>query len=94
MLQELDSQSQQTLEEIDKRSKIYLRNSRKIKERNIEEEKSIKADLKKVLELGDEKVALAVQTYDLVSILCTLEIEFRVQKTNKYTERLTNTYAA
>lgn len=62
----MDQQSQQHLEEADKKAKAYLKGSRKNKERNLEEEKQIKGELKKTLELGDEKVQLAVQTYELV----------------------------
>lgn len=78
----MDQQSQQHLEEADKKAKAYLKGSRKNKERNLEEEKQIKGELKKTLELGDEKVQLAVQTYELV-----IWFEFKKNESKEIKER-------
>jgi len=66
LLRELDTRSQELIEKVEKNSKIYLKSFKKYKESKPEDEKQIKTDLKTCLELGDEKVALAVQTYELV----------------------------
>eukprot|EP01116_Phalansterium_solitarium_P024954 TRINITY_DN931_c0_g1_i1.p1 TRINITY_DN931_c0_g1~~TRINITY_DN931_c0_g1_i1.p1 ORF type:complete len:216 (+),score=55.55 TRINITY_DN931_c0_g1_i1:838-1485(+) len=66
LLRELDAESQELVENVERASKSYLRNAKRTREVSEAEEATIKADLKKALELGDEKVALAVQTYDLV----------------------------
>eukprot|EP01114_Cavostelium_apophysatum_P020858 TRINITY_DN7109_c0_g1_i1.p1 TRINITY_DN7109_c0_g1~~TRINITY_DN7109_c0_g1_i1.p1 ORF type:complete len:221 (+),score=39.82 TRINITY_DN7109_c0_g1_i1:204-866(+) len=66
LLRELDSRSQDLLEKVEKSSKQLLSKSAKRAKENPDDEKTIRSDLKQCLELGDEKVALAVQTYELV----------------------------
>jgi len=65
LLRELDMRSQELIEKVDKNSKHYLKNAKRMKDGN-EEEQTIRADLKQCQELADEKVNLAVQTYELV----------------------------
>lgn len=65
-MRELDIKSQELLEQVDKRSKSYFRNKKQKTELASQEEKEIKENLKQALELGDEKIALASQTYELV----------------------------
>lgn len=60
------SHATELVEKVETRAKDYIKNAKRAKERNREEEKEIKADLKTCLELGDEKVQLAMQTYELV----------------------------
>jgi hypothetical protein len=52
---------------VENSSKTYLKSAKRTRESNVEEEEQIKADLKQCLQLGDEKVALAIQTYELVN---------------------------
>jgi len=68
LLRELDTRSQELIDKVEKSSKTYLKAAKKSKNNSeaTEEEKVIKADLKQCQQLGDEKVALAVQTYELV----------------------------
>jgi len=66
LLRSLDLESQELVEKAEKVSKAYLRIAKRSREVNEKEESGIKTDLKKAMELGDEKVNLAVQTYDLV----------------------------
>mmetsp|Transcript_27836 Transcript_27836/g.39224 ORF Transcript_27836/g.39224 Transcript_27836/m.39224 type:complete len:222 (+) Transcript_27836:66-731(+) len=66
LLRDLDSRSQELLEKIEHQAKAYIKSAKKQKQVNPDEEKAIKSDLKACLELGDEKVQLAVQTYELV----------------------------
>jgi len=65
LLRELDMRSQELIEKVDKNAKHYLKNAKRLKDGN-EEEQTIRADLKQCQELADEKVNLAVQTYELV----------------------------
>lgn len=61
------------IEKVEKNTKTYLKNYKKLKpeERDTvaDEETNVRGDLKQCLELGDEKVALAVQTYELVAVM-------------------------
>jgi len=66
LLHELDSRSQEIISRVEVDSKAYLKNAKRQREQNSEEEKRIKADLNQCLELGDEKVQLSIQTYELV----------------------------
>jgi len=66
LLRELDARSQELIEKVDVQSKNYIKNAKRQRESNPEEEKGIKHDLNQCLELGDEKVQLAIQTYELV----------------------------
>jgi len=66
LLRELDTRSQDLFEQVDRNTRTYLKATKRARIGNNEEEKNIKADLKACQELGDEKVALAVQTYELV----------------------------
>ena len=62
----IQSRILELLEKIEHQAKAYIKSAKKQKQVNSDEEKAIKSDLKACLELGDEKVQLAVQTYELV----------------------------
>jgi hypothetical protein len=53
-------------EKVEKSTKLYIKNAKRNREPSDEEEQNIKSDMKQCLELADEKVQLAVQTYELV----------------------------
>lgn len=56
------------IDKIEKAIKIYNQNGKRVAKDMIDERsvKQIRSDIKTCLEYGDEKVALAVQTYELV----------------------------
>lgn len=54
------------IEKVEKATRIYVKNAKRTREISDDEEKAIKSDLKQCVQLGDEKVALAIQTYELV----------------------------
>lgn len=59
--------SSEILEQVDRKNKALHRNNKRQKtESNAQEEREIKEDLKRALELSDEKLALAAQTYEVV----------------------------
>lgn len=62
------------MDKVEKETKTLLRGNKKTKEGMTEEEQEIRADLKTCIELGDEKVALAVQTYELVNLAMSFSI--------------------
>jgi hypothetical protein len=71
LMRELDVRSQELIEKIEKCTKTFIQNGKRAAKETKElgDEKSIKkirSDLKTCLEYGDEKVALAVQTYEMV----------------------------
>lgn len=66
LLRQLDTSSQSLIEEVESNAKAYIKTAKKKRETSTEEEDAIKEDLKNCLRLGDEKVQLAVQTYELV----------------------------
>jgi len=66
LLRELDQTSQELIEKVEQNTRTYVKSAKRAREANPEEEELIRADLKQALQLGDEKVALAVQTYELV----------------------------
>jgi len=65
LLRDLDTRAQELIDKVEKDTKSYLKNSKRPRD-NEEEEQNIKSSLKSCIELSDEKVALAVQTYELV----------------------------
>jgi hypothetical protein len=58
--------SKETLDKAAKDTKAYLMSAKQTREANPDEEREIKNALKSCLEYADEKVALAVQTYEVV----------------------------
>jgi len=68
LMRELDARSQEIIDRVNKGTKEYVQNGKRgAKDLNGERSsKQMKQDLKTCLEYGDEKVALAVQTYELV----------------------------
>jgi len=66
LLRELDTRAQELIEKVEKNTKNYLKNAKRPRKDDDEDEQDIKTDLKTCIELSDEKVALAVQTYELV----------------------------
>jgi len=68
LMRELDAHSQEIIDRVNKGTKEYVQNGKRgAKDLNGERSaKEMRTDLKKCLQYGDEKVALAVQTYELV----------------------------
>jgi len=68
LMRELDARSQDMIDKVNKATKEYAQNGKRgMKDLNGEKSsKQMRTDLKTCLEYGDEKVALAVQTYELV----------------------------
>ncbi|PRP85308.1 hypothetical protein PROFUN_06910 [Planoprotostelium fungivorum] len=66
LLRDLDNRSQELLDRIEVESKTSIKNYKRKRDPSSEEQTSIRNDLKQCLELADEKIQLAVQTYELV----------------------------
>eukprot|EP01117_Protostelium_nocturnum_P018669 TRINITY_DN7853_c0_g1_i1.p1 TRINITY_DN7853_c0_g1~~TRINITY_DN7853_c0_g1_i1.p1 ORF type:complete len:229 (+),score=80.91 TRINITY_DN7853_c0_g1_i1:79-765(+) len=90
LLRDLDTRSQDLIDKIEDNSKTFIKGLKRKKE-NVEEEKLIRDDIRQCLELADEKIALAVQTYELVdkhirkldSDLKKFEAELQLDQANK-----------
>jgi len=68
LMRELDARSNELIEKIDKAIKVYSVNGKRAAREVIDDRaaKQTRQELKACLEFGDEKVALAIQTYELV----------------------------
>jgi hypothetical protein len=66
---------------VEKDTKNYLKNTKRPRD-NEEQEQNIKGDLKTCVELSDEKVALAVQTYELVIVMTSFRFTIETRRAN------------
>jgi inhibitor of growth protein 4 len=82
LIRELDEQSQGLVESIEKSAEDYMQLRKKPKQtEDAGMLRQIRKDQKTVVDLGDEKVALAVQVYELVCFhphICSL-LSLRLQ---------------
>lgn len=67
LMQDLDQQTQGTMDKLEQSSRAYLK--RKAKDASVADDRAlqkIRDDFKRAMEMGDEKIELAAQTYELV----------------------------
>jgi len=68
-MRELDSECQNLLDKLEVETRAYLKKRKKDKDKSVTDDRAlhkIREDFQKAAEYGDEKVNLAVQTYELV----------------------------
>jgi len=69
MMQELDQQTQTLLDKLEVSTRGYLKKRKTAKEGSVTDDRALqklKDEFKKAMEMGDEKVELAIATYELV----------------------------
>lgn len=73
LMRDLDSRVQELMRNIDKSSDDYMSNIKGYSlEKKVETSSSIQRQFDKAKEYGDDKVQLAIQTYELVSFIWIL----------------------
>jgi inhibitor of growth protein 4 len=77
LMRDLDARAQNVMRNIDKMADEYLANVKLLSpDKKKEKINEIQAQFNKAKEYGDDKVQLAIQTYELVSIL-TFSVGFK-----------------